>query len=91
MRRIWGISRNAAVTREVTRRSAWTSSPHTARTAPNALMLACLPSWPCGRVGATLSDLQDFAGMCDADAELEFDGAPDTQEQVTTPPEVYAR
>ena len=45
----------------------------------------------CDRVGTTLSDLEDFAGMSDADAELEFDGAPDTQEQVTTPPEVYAR
>ena len=39
----------------------------------------------CAKVNATLSDQADFGAMCDADAELEFDGAPDTQEQVTTP------
>ena len=40
---------------------------------------------------ARIDTLQWFAGLADADAELEFDGAPDTQEQVTTPAEVCAR
>ena len=39
----------------------------------------------CDRVGATMSDLEDFGALSDADAELEFDGAPDTQEAVTAP------
>ena len=39
----------------------------------------------CDRVGATMSDLEEFGAMSDADAELEFDGAPDTQEAVTAP------
>ena len=36
-------------------------------------------------VNDRLSTLTDFAGLSDADAELEFDGAPDTQEAVTAP------